>query len=278
MARRAGGDLGLGGAPFVVEPPPVARRCASSSEAEPRIAQLGRGQCRPRGVVGLAPVALLLGPGAELGRQRGGRRFGGLHLGHGAIGLGAGGGAARAGRGRRDPAVSCQRACAASSTADTTSSSAVDFAARLLLGLRRQPARLRPQLGDDVLDPREVRLGLDELLLRAAPAALVAADAGDLLEQRPPLLGPQRERLVDHALADEQERVVGEVRGIEQVDEVAQADPLLVQEVVVLARAIQAPAELEDRELDGQQPVGVVDDERDVGHALGGALLGARPR
>ena len=52
----------------------------------------------------------------------------------------------------------------------------------------------------------------------------MAADAGRLLEQRPALLGPQRERLVDHALADEQERVVGEVAGVEQVDEVAQPD------------------------------------------------------
>ena len=95
---------------------------------------------------------------------------------------------------------------------------------RLLLGLGRQPPGLRPELGEDVLDPGEVRLGLGELLLGLAPAPLVAADAGDLLEQRPPLLGPERERLVDHALADEQERVVGEVGRVEQVDEVAQPD------------------------------------------------------
>ena len=75
-----------------------------------------------------------------------------------------------------------------------------------------EPPRLRPQLGEDVLDAGEVRLGLGQLLLGLAPAALVAPDAGDLLEQRPALLGPQRERLVDHALADEQERVLGEVR------------------------------------------------------------------
>ena len=40
---------------------------------------------------------------------------------------------------------------------------------------------------------------------------------------------------------------------------------------------IQPPAELEDLEVDRQQAVGVVEDERDVGHALGGALLRAGP-
>ena len=135
------------------------------------------------------------------------------------------------------------------------SSSRGRLAGRLLLGLGGQPARLRPELAEDVLDAGEVRLGLDQLLLGPAAAALVAADAGDLLEQRPALLGPQRQRLVDHALADEQERVVGEVRRVEQVDEVAQPDPLLVEEVVVLARAVQPAAELEDLEVDRQQAV-----------------------
>ena len=65
---------------------------------------------------------------------------------------------------------------------------------------------------------------------------------------------------------------------VEQVDEVAQPDPLLVEEVVVLAAAVQPPAELEDLEVDRQQAVAVVEDERHVGHALGGALLRARPR
>ena len=137
----------------------------------------------------------------------------------------------------------------------------------LLLGLGGQPTGLRSELGQDVVDPCEVDLGLGELVLRLAPAPLVASDAGDLLEQRPPLLGSQRERLVDHALADEQERVVGEVRRIEQVDEVAQPDPLAVEQVLVLARAVQPAADLDLAVVDRQEPVGVVDDQRHVGHA-----------
>ena len=140
-----------------------------------------------------------------------------------------------------------------------------------------QPARLRPELGEDVVHAGEIRLGLGELLLGPPPAALVAAHARDLLEQRPPLLRPERERLVDHALADEQEGVLGEVAGIEQVDEVLQPDPLAVQQVVVLAGAVQPPPELDDAVLDRQQPVAVVEGELDVGHADRGPALRAGP-
>ena len=52
---------------------------------------------------------------------------------------------------------------------------------------------------------------------------------------------------------------------------------LLVEQVVVLTRAVQAPAELEDLVLDRKESVGVVEDERDVGHAVGRPLLRARP-
>ena len=137
----------------------------------------------------------------------------------------------------------------------------------LLLGQLAEPPRLRPQLGEDVLDPREVRLGLAQLILRLAAPALVAADPGHLLEQRPALLRTQRERLVDHALADEQEGVLGEVRGVQEVHEVLQSDPLLVEQVVVLARAVETPAELDHGVLDRQERVTVVEHERHVRHA-----------
>ena len=121
---------------------------------------------------------------------------------------------------------------------------------RLLLRLLAEPPCLRPELGKDVVDARQIRLGLRELLLCATASALVPAHAGDLFEQRPRLLGPERQRLVDHALADEQEGILGEVPGIEQVDQVLEPHPLAVEQVVVLARAVQPPAELDDAVLD----------------------------
>ena len=103
----------------------------------------------------------------------------------------------------------------------------------------------------------------------------MASDARDLLEQRPSLLRPQGQRLVDHPLADEQECVVGEVSRVEQLDEVAQSNPLLVEQVVVLAGSVEAAAELEDAVVDRQQPIRVVEDEGHVGHAERRSLVGA---
>ena len=174
------------------------------------------------------------------------------------------------------PAASCQRACIASEERPGQLLCR-RFARRLLLGLGGQAARLRSELAEDVLDARQVRLRLDQLLLGPPSSPLMAPDAGNLLEQRPALLGAERQGLVDHPLADEQEGVVGKVGRIEQVDQVAQADPALVQEVVVLARAVEAPPELEHAEIDRQQAIGVVEDERDVGHPLGRALVRACP-
>ena len=167
---------------------------------------------------------------------------------------------------RRGSPAACQRACAESEDRRRELVRGGQ-PVRLLLGLLREPARLRPELGEDVVDAGEIRLGLGELLLGPAPAALVPAHAGDLLEQRAALLRPQRERLVDHALADEQERVLREVAGVEQVDEVLEPDALPVEQVVVLAGSVQAPAELHDAVLDRQQAVAVVERQLDVGHA-----------
>ena len=110
-------------------------------------------------------------------------------------------------------------------------------------------------------------LGLGELLLGLAPPAFVATDPGDLLEQRPSLLGSQRERLVDHALADEQEGVVGESAPRRAGRRGRAGGPAAVEQVVVLAGAVEAAAELHDAVLDREEAVGVVEHERHVGHA-----------
>ena len=78
----------------------------------------------------------------------------------------------------------------------------------------------------------------------------MAPYAGHFLEERASLLGAERERLIDHALADEEEGVVGEMRRVEQVDEILQPDALLVQQVVVLAGAEEAPPQLDRLEFE----------------------------
>jgi hypothetical protein len=243
--------------------------------SESTVAKLEVGQRRARRLVGVAAFPFRLGPDGELAREPGGQRLGRVELRHRAGGLPVRlgspfrspaeprGGLVPAGMGRREQRrgqlIRDRRA------------------GRLLFGLSGKAARLRAEFREDVVDAGEVRLGLGELLLGLAPSALVAADPRHLLEQWSALLGPQGQRLIDHPLTDEQERVVGEVRGVEQVDQVAQPDALLVQEVLVLATAVQPAAELEHLEVDRQQTVGVVQDERDVGHALGRPLLRPGP-
>ena len=97
----------------------------------------------------------------------------------------------------------------------------------------------------------------------------MASHAGCLLEQRSAFLGAQGERLIDHALADEEEGVVGQVGGIEEIDEVAQAHLLAIEQVLVLARAEEPPAALDESVFDRQQTIVVADDEAHVGHARG---------
>ena len=242
---------------------------------QPAIAQLQGREGGARQVVPLPPFGLDARPGREGLRHGRGDPLGRRQIGHRGIDVGPGTFAARRRLGRtgRDlvPAgVRIEQERRGQLLADRGP-------AGLLFGLGGKPSDLGSKLGEDVLDTREVRLRLDELLLRLAPAALVATDAGDLFEEGPAFLGAQRQGLVDHALADEQERVVGQVRRIEEVDQVAQPDPLFVEEILVLARAIQPAAELQDLEVDRQETVRVVDDERDVRHPLGRSPFRAGP-
>ncbi len=268
------GGLRFRGGALIRQPRPIPSK-SLEIRGQPPGPQLQPGQGALRRLVRLLSFTLHGGSRRHLRRERGSPAFGRIEIGHRPIGLGlcAFAVSARlreAGR-RLVPARVCRgEERGRELVADARSR-------RLLLCLGRQSAGLRPQLGQDVVDAREVRLGFRELLLRLAAATLVASDPGDFLEQRPPFLGSQRQRLVDHALADEQERVVGQVRAIEQVDEVAQADALLVEEILVLAAAEQPAAELEDLEVDRQQSIGVVEDQRDVGHALRGTLLRPGP-
>ncbi len=225
--------------------------------------------------MGLAALALHGRPGRQFRGERGGTGLGGIKVRHGAIGLGLRPFVSPARL--REPSRSFMPSRVGRRQERRRELVPDARSGRLLVGLCRQSSRLRAELGQDVLHAREVRLRLDQLLLGLPPPALVPSDAGHLLEQRTPFLGPQRQGLVDHALADEQERVVGQVRAIEEVDEVAQADALLVEEVFVLAAAEEPATELEDLEIDRQEPIAVVEDQRDVRHALGGALLRPGP-
>ena len=217
--------------PLGLEPLPVAAD-GGQVRGETRLAELELGVGRSRDLMGFAADPLGLGPCPECRGQDRRSRFGLGQLAGDAVGLGPG---AAQPVGRDDvPGRRLVPAAVRGGHQRGREVVAGGGPGDLLFGLRGETPGLRSELGQDVVHPGEVDLGFGELLLGLPPATLVAAHAGDLLEQRPAFLGSEGQGLVDHALADEQEGVVGEMRRIEQVDQVAQADPLLVEQVVVL--------------------------------------------
>ena len=219
-----GRDLGLGARALVGEAAAVSlERLLIGGEAP--VAELEVGQDGAGSVMSLPALAFLLSARRQVRGDGGCRGFRCLEIGHGDVRLALGphaplGRLGRPGRGLVPAGMGRREQRADELVADRR-------AGRLLLGLGRQPTSLRPELGEDVVDAGQVGLGFGELLLGLAAATLMAPDPGHLLEQRAALLRAEGERLVDHPLADEQEGVVGQVRAVEQVDEVAQPDPLL---------------------------------------------------
>ena len=102
---------------------------------------------------------------------------------------------------------------------------------------------LRSISRDDVGQPQEIAARLLELSLRQALLELVLRDSRGFFDQAPPVLGLGREHLVDAALLDDRVRAHAEAGAEELVLDVAQADLLVVQEVLALAVAVDAPAD-----------------------------------
>ncbi len=121
----------------------------------------------------------------------------------------------------------------------------------------------------------EVALGLLQPPQRFGPARLVVGDAGRFLEQRPPLVGAQREGLIDKPLADDGVGALGQPAGCQQVGHVLQAHVAAVDEVLVVAGAEGAAGDLDLAEVDGQPAVAVVEGDGCLGHAGARPLLAA---
>src|SRR6185503_396699 len=83
----------------------------------------------------------------------------------------------------------------------------------------------RPDLAEDVHDAHHLRLRVLEPRQRLFTTELKAARARGLLDHGAAIGRAEREDLVDQALADDDERVVGEVRAREKILKVAQTNP-----------------------------------------------------
>ena len=116
----------------------------------------------------------------------------------------------------------------------------------------RGPRRLAAEAGDvlldlrhDVGDPQQVPARLLELGLGQALAELVLGDPGGLLDQAAAVLGLGGEDLIDAALLDDRVRANPQPRPEQLVLDVAQANLLVVQEVLALAVPVDPPAHAE---------------------------------
>jgi len=149
----------------------------------------------------------------------------------------------------------------------------------VLLGppcLSLQVAQPRRQLADDVASAHQIVGRIGELLAGLLALGLVDRDARGFLEQFSAFLRSLGERLVDESLADDTVSALAQARAAQQFRDVAQSNPIAVQEVLIFAGTISAAGYLDFSEVDREPARGVVQYERHARHAHARALFGTR--
>src|SRR5690606_36131239 len=129
--------------------------------------------------------------------------------------------------------------------------------------LPTQTPDLRLDLGDQILQPRQVRFRGLQTALRTLPTVLVPADPRRLLEHRPPLVRPVREDRVHHPLLDHGIRVRTGPRAPEEVVDVLQPARRAVQLVFAPAFPVHRAPDLDLVVGQRQPPVLVREHEGD---------------
>src|SRR6516225_10901840 len=115
---------------------------------------------------------------------------------------------------------------------------------RIALGLARlalQQIHLPRDFIKNVIDARQVQLGVFQTSFGEPFARLELGDAGSLFDDSPSISRLAAENLPDASLLDDGIRLRPESRAHENVLDVAQAAELAIQQVLALTRAEQAP-------------------------------------
>ena len=148
------------------------------------------------------------------------------------------------------------------------------FAGAVHLALKR--AQLARDLAADVAGTGEVLVHALDLARGALLAALVLGDARGLLDERAALLRAALKDGVELALADDGMGILAQARIVQDVLDIHESARALVDEVLALTRTVHAPRDGNLVEIDGEHVVGIVEHERDLGHAHGLARRGTR--
>ena len=148
-----------------------------------------------------------------------------------------------------------------------------------LLGLALEAPDLALDLAEHVVHAHEILFGRLHLAFGFAPAGLVLADSGRLFDQAAAILGLGGDDFGDLALLDDRVATKSDAGVAEEVVNVLQPRGLLVHQVFGLTRAVETPRDLDlavGGERCGRLAVGVVEGQRDLGHADRRAVLRAR--
>nr|WP_171468867.1 hypothetical protein [Frigoriglobus tundricola] len=143
-----------------------------------------------------------------------------------------------------------------------------------LRGLHPERAELGVQRVELVLRAGEVQLDGGELAERFVLFRFEPADARGLVEDLAAVLRGRLEQLVHAPLGDDRV-AAGGTAAEEQVLDVLEAGHLAVDEVLAGAVAVHAAGELHVVGVDAEQPAGVIERDRHLGHAE--ALAGGGP-
>ena len=135
--------------------------------------------------------------------------------------------------------------------------------------------QLSTDLTEQVLDPQQVGFGRVETAFGLLLALAELEDAGRLLDDRPPLLGPSVQHCVDLALADDHVLLTADAGVGEQFLHVEQPAGDPVHQVLGFARSEQHAGDRHLAELDAEGAVGVVDRDADLGPTERGPSRGA---
>ena len=143
------------------------------------------------------------------------------------------------------------------------------------LGLPAQRLELAADLGEQVVETRQVALARVELAQRLLLALAVLEDARGLLDEAAAVLRRGVQDRVELALAHDDVHLAADAGVAEQLLDVQQPARLGVDGVLRAAGAEHRATDRHLGVLDGQRAIGVVDGEQDLGPAQGRASGGA---
>jgi len=143
------------------------------------------------------------------------------------------------------------------------------------LGLTAQRLELATDLGQQVVETREVALGRVELAQRLLLALAVLEDAGGLLDEAAPVLRRRVQDRVELALPDDHMHLAADAGVGQQLLHIEQPAGVAVDRVLRAAAAEHGAADRDLGVLDRERPVGVVDRQHDLGAAQRRAPGGA---